>query len=172
MSLVCIIGYCCSHENGRLSLVNTKILYTNKFTVASHRGGGGGGGAVAILLGLVHANKTGISSDRGLGLWLVCAFTSFVFYESGDPPERNCEEHSKSVARFLRLMAAFVSFIKETTTNKLSISDYRVFFPLSQQVLFPFFKSRVNYVILSFPLISFSQKSLFTKFSLVGSNPR
>ena len=47
-----------------------------------------------------------------------------MFYESGDPTERNCKEHSKSVARFLRLTAALVSFIKETTTNKLSISDY------------------------------------------------
>ena len=45
MSLVCIIGYCCSHENGRLSLVNTKILYINKFIVALVGGGGGGGGS-------------------------------------------------------------------------------------------------------------------------------
>ena len=68
MSLVCIIGYCCSHENGRLSLVNTKILYINKFIVAL-------AGGVAILLGMLHANETGISSGRVLGLWLVCAFT-------------------------------------------------------------------------------------------------
>ena len=33
----------------------------------------------------------------------------------------------KSVARFLRLTAALVSFIKETTMNKLSISDYDFF---------------------------------------------
>ena len=79
MSLVCIIRYCFSHKNGRLSLVNTKISYINKFIVAlaSHPGGGGG---VAILLGMLHANETGISSDRGLGLWLVCAFTFLLFF--------------------------------------------------------------------------------------------
>ena len=38
-------------------------------------GGGGAAGGVAILLGVLHANETGISSSRGLGLWLVCAFT-------------------------------------------------------------------------------------------------
>ena len=41
---------------------------------------GGGGGGVAILLDMLHANETGISSDRGLGLWLVCAFTFLLFF--------------------------------------------------------------------------------------------
>ena len=31
-------------------------------------------GGVAILLGMLHATETGISSGR-VGLWLVCAFT-------------------------------------------------------------------------------------------------
>ena len=35
-------------------------------------------GVVAILLGMLHANETGIMSSRGrLGLWLRCAFTLF-----------------------------------------------------------------------------------------------
>ena len=38
--------------------------------------GGGGGGRVAILLGMLHAKETGISSGH-LSLWLVCAFTFF-----------------------------------------------------------------------------------------------
>ena len=33
-------------------------------------------GEVAILLGMLHAKETGISSGR-VGLWLGCAFTSF-----------------------------------------------------------------------------------------------
>ena len=33
-------------------------------------------GGVAILLGMLHAKETGISSGR-LGLWLSCAFFAF-----------------------------------------------------------------------------------------------
>ena len=34
---------------------------------------------IAILLGMLYANETGISSDRGLGLWLVCTVTFLLF---------------------------------------------------------------------------------------------
>ena len=36
-------------------------------------------GGVAILLGMLHATETGISSGR-VGLRLVCAFTLFYLY--------------------------------------------------------------------------------------------
>ena len=78
--------------------------------------------------------------------------------------------------RFLRLTAALVSFIKETSTNKLSISDYTFFFPVVSTSFVSVFESRVNFLhfemLPSFPLISFIQKSFFTKFALVGSNSR
>ena len=35
-------------------------------------------GGVGVLLGMLHATETGISSGR-LGPWLVCAFTFFQF---------------------------------------------------------------------------------------------
>ena len=36
---------------------------------------------VAILLGMLHANESGISSGR-LGLWLMCAFTFMPYIVS------------------------------------------------------------------------------------------
>ena len=50
-------------------------------------GGGGGGnpamefrpGGVPILLGMLRATETGISSGR-VGLWLVCFFTFYLFF--------------------------------------------------------------------------------------------
>ena len=74
--------------------------------------------------------------------------------------------------RFLRLTAGLVRFIKETTTNKLSISDYIVVSTSFVSV----FESRINFLhfemLPSFPLTSFIQKLFFTKFALVGSNSR
>ena len=44
------------------------------------------GVVVAILLGMLHANETGIISSRGrFGLWLVCAFTFYLTLFSIDP---------------------------------------------------------------------------------------
>ena len=43
-------------------------------------------GEVAILLGILHAMETGISSGRS-GLWLLSAFTFFLGYQPGYWPD-------------------------------------------------------------------------------------
>ena len=64
-------------------LLHTFSLYTSvQMGTDDILGGGGGGlashpGEVAIILGMLHAKQTRISSGH-LGLWLVCAFFTFL----------------------------------------------------------------------------------------------
>ena len=59
-----------------------------KWVPATYRWGGGEGGnpamefrpgGIPILLGMLRATETGISSGR-VGLWLVCFFTFYLFF--------------------------------------------------------------------------------------------
>ena len=61
------------------TLLGVTLQWTSIPLNGAKSGRGGGVEGLAILLGMLHAKETRISSGH-LGLWLVCAFTSLHVY--------------------------------------------------------------------------------------------